>query len=206
MEEACCNRTCVAVALDADARALEGHTDTSGRLAGDKQDARRGGVVTTFTTADRERFAGDDSGHGVPFMHGVGIHNPRHHLGVGVDIGRGNIPMGTDNDGNLGSIATGETFQFGRAHMLGIADDATFRASEGYGYDRAFPGHPHCERFHFIQRHIGAIANAPFGRATIDIVLDTIACKGLDAAIVEAHRKIDGKFTFGLTQNLSHIL
>src|SRR5579859_527762 len=205
MEEAGGNRTGITIPLNAHARAFERHTDMFRRLAGHKQDACSGGIVTAFAAADRKRLARDDRRDGVALVHGIGIHDPGHHLRVGVDIRRGNIAVRANDDRNFGSIAAGEPFKFRRTHALGVADDAALRAAIGDADDRAFPGHPHRQRLDLVECDLRAIANATFGRTTIDVMLYTIACKGLDATIIQAYRKIHCQFALGFAQYLAHI-
>src|SRR5579885_2469016 len=196
----------IAKALDTDARALQGHANTFRRLARDEENAGRGRVVAPLAATDGERLAGDNGGDRVALVHGVGVHDPGHYLGIGVDIGGRNIAMRADNNGDFGRVTTGQAFQFSRAHLLGVADDATFRAAIGNADDGTLPRHPHRQRLDLVQRHLRAVANAALGRATIDVVLDAIAGKGVDTPIVKTNREMNDQFAFGLAENLAHIL
>src|SRR5579884_2843909 len=90
--------------------------------------------------------------------------------------------------------------------MLGIADDAPFSAAIGDSDHGAFPAHPHSQRLHLIQRHLGAVANAALSRTAIHVMLNTITCKRPDSTIVEPYGEMNGKLAFRLSQNLAHIL
>ena len=61
------------------------------RLVADDHDAAAGGLTAAAGSANVERLAGDDAGHGLAHVHGVGVHHPRHGLLVGVHVGSGNI-------------------------------------------------------------------------------------------------------------------
>src|ERR1700737_1137521 len=111
--------------------------------------------------------------------------------------------MRANNDRNFGGIAARESLQFRRTHALGVADDAAFRAAKGDADDRALPGHPHRQSLYLVQRHLRAITNAALGRAAIDVMLNTVAREGLDAAIVQAYRKIHCQFALGLSRDLA---
>src|SRR5260221_4200 len=96
---------------------------------------------------------------------------------------------GITNRYNPTSFAIGE---ISRTHILRNADDATFSPSKWDTNNSTFPGHPHRQCFDLIKGHLRAIADTTLGRAAIDIVLNTIACKRLNSAVVETHREIDG--------------
>ena len=138
-------------------------------------------------------------------MHGIGIHDPPHHLSIRVDIRRWNVAMRPNDNRNLSRIAASETFQFTGIHLLRIANNAAFRSTERYTHNCTFPGHPHGKCFDFVESNIRTVTNATFGWATVDVMLNAITCKSSDPTVIESNRKIDNQFTFGLSQNLSHI-
>ena len=117
-------------------------------------------------------------------MHRVGIHDPGHYLRVRVDIGGRDIAPRPNNDGYLRGIAASQTLQLRRAHYLGVADDTTFRAAIGDTNDGGFPGHPHCQRLDLVEGYIRTVTDTTFCRAAIHVVLNTIAGKCLDTAVV----------------------
>ena len=47
------------------------------------------------------------------------------------------------------------------------------------------------------------VADAALGRATAEIVLDSIAREDLDGAAVHLHREMDGELSFGFAQDLA---
>ena len=106
-------------------------------------DAEAGGILTADGAADVDRLAGDDGGDGVAFVHGVGVHDPGHDLGVGADIGGRNIPIGADEEADLGRVSPGQALKLGQAQFAGIDDDPAFGSAVGQVHQRAFPSHPH---------------------------------------------------------------
>jgi hypothetical protein len=68
--------------------------------------------------------------------------------------------------------------------------------------DRAFPRHPRGERGDFVERHIGVIADAAFGRTKRDVVLNAIAGEDLDLAVVHLHRTRDDDLAFRMREDV----
>ena len=75
---------------------------------------------------------------------------------------------------------------------LRIADHAALGAAERNVHHRAFPGHPRCQRAHFVQRHVGREADAALGRPARQRMLHPVAGEHLDASIVQLHRNVYG--------------
>ena len=78
--------------------------------------------------------------------------------------------------------------QFGPRHLLGVAGDSPFGSAIGDIHQRTFPGHPHGEGGCLIQGDIRMVANASFGRTAGGVVVYTITCKDLNAAVIHPHR------------------
>src|SRR5579859_943325 len=110
MEETCGNPTRIAIALNTHARTLERHPHPAGCAPGHKEHTSRGSVIATLAAPNGERLASDYSRNGEPPVHGIGIHHPRHHLRVGIDIWCGNVTMRTNNNGYFSRITTGQAF------------------------------------------------------------------------------------------------
>ena len=58
------------------------------------------------------RLAGDHRGLGMAHVHGVGVHDPRHGLLVGVHVRSGNVTLRAEQFEKLGRIATRNALQF----------------------------------------------------------------------------------------------
>ena len=105
---------------------------------------------------------------------------------------------------NFGGETARHAFEFGLAHALRIADHAALAAAKGNVHGGGFPGHPSRERFHFVERDTGVIADAAFGGAARDVVLHAKAGEDFHLAVVHLGR--DGNFQDALrgSQNLAH--
>ena len=77
-----------------------------------------------------------------------------------------------------------------------------FAAAERDIHDRALPGHPGCQRAHFVQRHVGSEANAALGRTARNRVLDAIAGEHFQTTVIELNRNGDGEFSRRSTKYL----
>ena len=106
--------------------------------------------------------------------HRVGIHKPAHHTRSGADIGRRDVPFGTEQVHHVGYVATCQTFQFTLGQLVRIADDTALAATEGDIHNCAFESHPRRQRLHFVQGNVRVITNASLGRTTGDRMLDPV--------------------------------
>ena len=164
--------------------------------------ASTGSLATSQRAAEHDGLAGHDRGLGVPDVHGVRVHDPRHHLLVGVDVGRRHVLVRPDGVDDLGDVAAGERLDFATRHPRRVADDSAFAAAEGDLRDGALPGHPRRQRRDFIQADIGVIADAAFGRAEADVVLDAVAGEDFDLAAVHLNRARHDDLPLGRRQDL----
>ena len=142
------------------------------------------------------------AGFRVADVHAVGVHHPRHHLLVGVDVGRRHVLLGADRVDDLGDVAARQRFELAARHPRRIADDAALAAAERDVRDGALPRHPGGQRRHLVERHAGVIADAALGRAERDVVLHAIAGEDLDLAVVHLHRTGHGDLPLGMRQDL----
>ena len=144
-------------------------------------DAAAGGrLVAALGAAEADRLAGDDARDRVARVHRVGVHHPGHDLGVGVDVRRRDVLLGTDQDLDLGGEAAGQALELLLAELLGIDDHAALAAAVRDADDRALPGHPHREGLDLVERDVLVVADAALGRAAAEVVLDAIAGEDLD--------------------------
>ena len=82
----------VAKALDHHARVSPGVRSKSlQRFKRHDHAAAAGRFGPSARSAQIQRLAGDHRGNRVARVHGVGVHDPRHHLLVGVHVGRGHV-------------------------------------------------------------------------------------------------------------------
>ena len=58
--------------------------------------AAAGRLAAAQRSADLDRLAGHHGGRRVADVHRVGVHEPGHHLLVGVDVGRRDVVLGAD--------------------------------------------------------------------------------------------------------------
>src|SRR5439155_615570 len=88
-------------------RALDAEAEMLRRLARDDHHAAAGRFTAAQRSAELGRFAGDHRRRRMADVHAVGVHHPRHHLLVRVDVGRRDVLLGTDGVDDLGDVAAG---------------------------------------------------------------------------------------------------
>ena len=164
------------------------------------------GLNAALRAAHVDRLARHHGGHRLPHVHGVGVHDPRHGLLVGVHVRRGNILLRPDELDDLRRVAARHALQLAAAHVLGIADDAALGSAERNVHHRALPGHPTGQRAHFVQRHIGRVADAALARAARDVVLHAEAREHVDHAVIQGYRKMHDHLSRWRAQHLPQAL
>ena len=75
-----------------------------------------------------------------------------------------------------------------------FTDHATFAAAERDVYDGTFPRHPCSQCAHFVERNVGSKPDPALCRTARDRMLDSIAFKNFDPAVIEHDRDIDREF------------
>ena len=196
------DRADVAEALHGDARALELEPEMLRGFARDDHHAAARRLAPPERPAHLDRLAGDDRRRGVADVHRVGVHDPRHDLFVGVDVGRRHVLVGADRVDDLGGVAARQRFELALRHLGRIANDAALAAAERQLRDGALPRHPRRERRHFVERDVRVIADAALGRAERDVVLHAIAGEDLDLAVVHLHGAGHDDLALGLGEDL----
>ena len=164
-----------------------------------------GRLVSSFAATDRQRLAGDDRESGVPVMHRVRVHDPRHRLRVRVHVRCGDVPVRADEKLDLRRVATRERFELLGAHRLRVADDAALRAPVRDADDRALPGHPHRERLHLVEGDRRVVADAALPRAAGGVVLHAVPGEHLDDPVRHAHGEMHGELALGRTEDAPHV-
>lgn len=95
------------------------------------RDTVASGIPPAVRPAGRDRLAGHDLGYGPALVHGIGVHEPGHHLLVRTEIWSHHVRVGADERDHLLHVATGQSFQFAPGQRAGIHRDATLRAALG---------------------------------------------------------------------------
>ncbi len=83
-----------------------------GGLEDGKHATPPGRLRTPQGATNTERFTRDHTRHGIAFVHAVGVHNPGHHLGVGVHSRGWNIAGWANEKSDFRGIAAREPFDF----------------------------------------------------------------------------------------------
>ena len=119
--------------------------------------------------------------HRLPHVHGVGVHDPRHRLLVGVHVRRGNVLLRPDELDQLRRVAARQPLQFALDILCGSQITPPFAPPNGM----LTTAH-----FHVIQlasartssrRHVRRVADAALARPRARRVLHAIAGEDLDA-------------------------
>ena len=85
----------------------------------------------------------------------------------------------------------GHALELALGHGLRITDDSALGSAEGDVDDGALPGHPGGEGADLVKGDVGGVADATFGGAAGDRVLDTIAGEHFDGAVIHAYGDVD---------------
>src|SRR4030095_10524337 len=142
----------------------------------DRVDAAASGrLIAALGAAQADRLAGDDARDRVALVHGVGVDEPGHDLGVRVDVRRRDVLLGADKDLDLGEEPAAEALELLLRPPLRVDDDAALAAAVRDAHDRALPGHPHREGLDLVERDVLVVANAALGPAAAAGVRDAIA-------------------------------
>jgi hypothetical protein len=168
----------VAEALNRDGRFIRAQTHLGHLVERADRYAAARRFDSPARTADLQRLAGYDAGHVLAHVHRVGIHEPRHDLRRGIDVGRRHVFVGADDLDELGRVTARDAFEFVLGERRRIAGDAAFTAAERKVDHRALPGHPKCEGGDLIQGYARMVADAALCRTAREIVLHSIA--GID--------------------------
>src|SRR5690606_18650870 len=165
-----------------------------------------GSLVPPLAAADLDRLARHDAGDRVALVHAVRVHDPGHDLRVGPEVRRRDVHGRADDDGNFGSVATGEALQFAHAELVRVDDNAALRASIRQVHHGTLPGHPHRQRAYFVEADVWAVADAALHRAAGFVVLDAEAREHPRRAVIHAHREVRGQLPLGVGEDLDHAL
>src|SRR5205823_3946905 len=110
-------------------------------------------------------------------QHRVGVVDPGHGAGVGVDVRGRDVHVGADVVAQVGDVAAGDAAQHRLAQLLGVAGHAPLGAAEGDVGDGALPGHPGGQGAHLVEGDVGVVADAALARPADVAVQDAVAAE-----------------------------
>src|SRR6185312_8608169 len=186
--------THVAEALHDDPATIDRHAEMLQRLVAANAYTAPRGLTPSSGPAHIHRLAGHHRGHRLPHVHGVGVHDPRHRLFVGIHVRSGNIFFRSEKFNELRRVAPRHAFELALRHLLRIADHAALGSAEWNVDHSTLPRHPACQRAHFVQRHIGRVTYATLAWSAGHGVQHTVAGKNLDGSIVHPDRDVNDDF------------
>jgi hypothetical protein len=125
------------------------------------------------------------------------VHEPGHRLGVGVDVGRGDVAGGAEHLLDLVHERAGDLLKLGWLELAGGAVDAALSAPERDAGDGGLPGHQRGERANLVDVDLGVEADAALIGAAGAVVLDPVAGVDMDLAVGQLHRDLDGDLAVG---------
>ena len=135
-------------------------------------------------------------------VHGIGIHDPRHHPLVGVHVGRRDVAVGAEGVDDRRGVAAGDPLELPVGHRRRIADHAALGAAEGHVHHRALPRHPGGEGLHFVEGDLHVEPDAALGRAARRVVEHPVAGVDLHLTVVPADGHRDDDLFFGVREHL----
>ena len=106
-------RADIAEALYDDSCAFRLHAELAHRFVTHDHQAAPRRFPASARSTDVERLTRDHGSYRLTHVHGVGIHDPRHGLLVGIHVRSGNVFFRTDELDELRGVATSNFFEFG---------------------------------------------------------------------------------------------
>ena len=153
--------------------------------------AARGGIAAAERTAERDRLAGDDGGHGLADDLGVFVGHPAHDHRVGVDVGRGNVAVGADDAGERLDVGARQALQLGLGKLARIDLHRALAAAIGQVHHGALEGHPERQRLDFVVGRVGMEADAALGRAARVVISASPGQERFSRPVVHADHQAD---------------
>ena len=167
-------RADVAEALDGDAHRTEVDVPVVGGGLEHVDHPASGGGLAAGRAAEVERLAGDDGG-GVAVAGREGVHHPRHHLGVGVDVGRGDVAVHAEHVADGVGEPPRHRLELAVAHAGRVDGDAALGATERQVEQRRLPRHQRRQGAHLVEVGGRVVADAALVRAAGAVVLHAVA-------------------------------
>ncbi|MNV46626.1 hypothetical protein D3C71_1384650 [compost metagenome] len=118
------------------------YAQTFGHFTTGHEHATAGRFFTAQRAAQVDRLTGDNAGDGSAVVHGVGIHHPGHHFGVGADVRCRDVFLWPDDKTDFAGVATGQSFQLAFRQFERIDADPPLGATVRQVNCRTFDGHP----------------------------------------------------------------
>ena len=177
-------RADVAEALDGDAAALD--APALGLQVGVEHldAAPPGGLLAARRAAEGHRLAGDD-GRRVALHPAVGVHHPGHGLGVGADVGGGDVPVGAEDVVDDADEAPGQALQLRRRQRRGVDLDAALGPAEREVDQGRLPRHQRRQRPDLVEVGVGVVADAALVGPPGAVVLHPVAPGHDQLAVVQ---------------------
>jgi hypothetical protein len=138
----------------------------------------------------------------VALVHGIRVHDPRHHPLVGVHVRGRHVGVGTQGLDDGRGIASGDPLQLAVGELEGITHDAALGTAERDVHHRALPSHPGGERRHLVQRHRHVEADPALRGTTRGVVQHAVAGVHVHLAVVAYHRHRHDDLLLGTAQHL----
>jgi len=172
----------VSEALNGDSNVFECQAAFAQGLGQHVHDSTAGGRLAAFRTEQVQRLACHDARR-KSFVLGILVHDPPHDLGIGVDVGRRDVRVRTNDFLHLLDEADRDLEQVLLGQSMGIAIDAALGATVRHVHDRGFPGHQVGQRRGMLFIHRRMKTQATLHRAAGVVVLYTVTFIGLQFAV-----------------------
>jgi hypothetical protein len=121
----------------------------------------------------------------------VGVHDPRHDLGVRVHVGGRDVPVDPQHEADLVRVPLRHLPQLLVAHAAGIDLDPALGSAEGQVDERGLPGHERGERADLVEVGLRMEPDPALARPAGAVVLHPVADEDLEAAVVHPDRDLD---------------
>ena len=195
-------RAHVAEALHRHPRALQVEVQAARGLAAGDEHAAPGGLDAPERATQVDRLAGDHAGGGGADVHRIGVHHPRHDLGVGVDVGRRDVLLRADDDADLAGVAPRQPLELLERQHLRVDADAALGAAVGQVDRRVLDRHPRRQRHHLVERDVRVVTHAALAGPARQVVLDAKALEVGHAAVVQLDRHVDDQRALAVLERL----
>ena len=188
------HRADIAKTLHDHAAALFLQTNLGQRLVAAHHHAAARGFAPSAGSTQLNRLSCHHRRRGLPHVHRVGIHHPRHRLFARTHVRRGDVSLGSEPNSKLRGIAPRQALQFSPRQFARVANHSPFRAPERNVHHRAFPRHPRRQRAHFIYRNVRSKANPALSRSAHVGMQHPVAGKNFQLPVIHPHRDVQRDF------------
>ncbi len=119
------------------------------------------------------------------------VHDPRHHLGIGVDVRRRDVRGVADELVQALDKPAGETFELELGQLVRVHRDPALGASKRYSHQRRLPRHQRGQRPHLVNVDCRVIAQPALEGTAAVVVLNAIADERANTAVIHADIALD---------------